>query len=131
MSVKLAEMQADRRPVSRQAALAPGESIESFIAREQLFAIDAQGVARLPAVIGGALLVPELPSPDAVEAAIASGRRSVDIGETHLLLVEADVGGSALRGLAFPRVTDPAKLVPGDIDDQIRSLHPLKFDAIA
>jgi hypothetical protein len=131
MSVRHAEIPADQAPVSRRATLGPGETIEAFIAREQLFAIDAQGIARLPAVIGGTLWVPEPASPEAVEAAIASGRRSVDIGGTHLIIAEGEVEGRTLRGLCLPRVTDPASLVPGDIGDQIRSLHPLKFEALA
>jgi hypothetical protein len=53
------------------------------------------------------------------------------VGETHLVMADAEVGGRKLRCLALPRMTDPAALVPRDIADQIRSLHPLDFEAVA
>lgn len=121
----------DRGPRSRRATLAPGESVAAFLARENLFAVDDHGIARLPVLIGGALLVPETPSTAEIDAATASGQRSVDIGETHLVMVDAEVGGRPLRCLALPRVTDPARLIPGNIADQIRTLHPLDFAVIA
>ncbi|HEX4193795.1 MAG TPA: acyl-CoA reductase, partial [Stellaceae bacterium] len=120
----------DQGPRSRRAALAAGESIAAFLAREQLFAVDRQGVARLPVLIGGALLIPELPSIAEIEDAVASGDRGVDIGETHLIILDAEVGGCRLRGLALPRVTDPARLIPGNIAERIRTLHSLDFAAI-
>jgi hypothetical protein len=53
------------------------------------------------------------------------------VGETHLIVADAEVDGRKLRCLALPRMTDPAALVPRDIGDQIRSLHPLDFEAVA
>jgi Acyl-CoA reductase (LuxC) len=118
-------------PRSRRARIAPGESVEAFVDRIGVFAVDDQGVARLPVLVAGALLVPELPSADKTEAAINSGLRSVDICETHLVMAHAEVAGRKLRCLALPRMTDPAALLPRDIGDRIRSLHPLDFAAVA
>lgn len=118
-------------PRSRHARIAPGESPEAFIDRIGVFAVDEQGVARLPVLVAGALRVPELPSADKMEEAINSGLRSVDVGETHLVMADAEVEGRKLRCLALPRMTDPAALVPQDIGGQIRSLHPLDFGAVA
>ena len=131
MATRLVGQTQDQGPRSHGAARAPGESLGAFLDRERLFDIDSNGVARLPVLVGGALLVPELPSAEAIEQAIASGKRNVDIGETHLVMVEAEVDGRALRCLALPRVTDPAALVPKDIADQIRRLHPLAFANVA
>src|SRR5580765_3293944 len=110
MATRLVDQADDHGPRSHRAALALGESLDAFLAREQLFEIDANGAARLPILIGGALLIPGIPSAEAIEQAIASGKRGVDIGETHLVIFEAEVEGRALRCLAFPRVTDPAAL---------------------
>lgn len=131
MTTRLAEFQRETGPQSRRARLLPGESIAAFLIRERLFEIGAEGIARLPALIGGALLVPELPSAGAIDAAVDSGRRSIDIGETHLVILEAEIDGRPLRGFALPRVSDPAGLVPGDIADQIRALHSLDFARVA
>jgi len=54
-------------PRSQRATLLSGETIAAFIDRERLFAID-QGVARLPALVGGELLLSELPAPELIEA---------------------------------------------------------------
>jgi Acyl-CoA reductase (LuxC) len=118
-------------PRSGRATIAPGESAAAFIDRIGLFAVDDQGVARLPVLVAGALLVPELPSADKIEEAITSGRHRVDVGETHLVMSHAEVDGRKLRCLALPRLTDPVALVPRDIGDRIRSLHPLDFGAVA
>jgi hypothetical protein len=131
MATRLVDQAADEGLRSHRASLQPGESLDAFLAREQLFEIDANGVARLPVLAGGALLVPALPSAQAIEQAVASGKRGVDIGETHLVIVETEVEGRALRCLAFPRVTDPAALIPRDIAGQIRDLHPLPFTSVA
>jgi hypothetical protein len=131
MATRFAEPQVSTPPRSRHARIAPDESAEAFIDRIGLFAIDEQGVARLPVLVAGALLVPELPSADRMEEAISSGLRSVDVGETHLVMADAEVEGRKLRCLALPRMTDPAALVPRDIGDQIQSLHPLDFGAVA
>jgi hypothetical protein len=116
---------------SHRAALAAGESLADFILREKLFAIDSDGFARLPMLIGGALWVPELPPIEQMEEAIAAGRRGFDIGETHIVLIEGEVQGRPLRGLAVPRVTRAEMLIPADIADQIQSLHSLDFASIA
>lgn len=131
MATTFSEAHLSNSPRSRRATIAPGESAEAFIDRIGVFAIDDQGVARLPLLVGGALLVPELPAADKMEEAIKSGLRSVDVGETHLVMADAEVEGRNLRCLALPRMTDPAALIPQDIDDQIRSLHPLDFDSVA
>jgi Acyl-CoA reductase (LuxC) len=131
MASGFAALQRGTLPTSRRATIAPGESAAAFIERTGLFTIDDQGIARLPLLVAGALLVPELPSTDQIEEAIASGRRSVDVGETRLVMSNAEVEGRKLRCLALPRSTDPATLVPRDIADQIRSLHPLDFGAVA
>lgn len=131
MATRLVEEPADERLRSRRAELAPGESAEAFLSREQLFSIDAQGVARLPVLVGGALLLPALPASELIEQAIASGRRNVDVGETQLVIVDAEVEGRKLRCLALPRVADPAALIPRDVADQIRALHPLPFSDVA
>ncbi len=125
MATGFAEAQVSTPPRSRPARIAPGESAEAFIDRIGLFAIDERGVARLPVLVGGVLLVPELPSTDKIEEAISSGLRSVDVGETHLVMADAEVEGRKLRCLALPRMSDPAALLPRDIGDQIQSLHPL------
>jgi hypothetical protein len=114
-------------PRSRRAGLWPGETIESLLEREELFTVDARGVARLPSLVGGALLLPEIPAPDLIEEAIASGRPCVDIGETQLIMVDGQVGNQSLTCLALPRLADPAAAIPGDIVDQIAALHPLPF----
>ena len=131
MATRFGAPQVRTAPRSHQARIAPGESAQAFIDRIGVFAIDDQGVARLPVLVGGALLVPELPPADKIEEAIASGLRSVDVCETHLVMADAEVDGRKLRCLALPRVTDPAALVPKDIDDRIRSLYPLDFGAVA
>jgi hypothetical protein len=131
MATRFAEPQVSTPPRSRPARIAPGESAEAFIDRIGLFVIDEQGVARLPVLVAGVLLVPELPSADTMEQAIRSGLQSVNVGETHLVIADAEVEGRKLRCLALPRMTDPAALVPRDIGDQIQSLHPLDFDAVA
>ena len=132
MATRFAEAQVGTPPRSRHARIAPGESTEAFIDRIGVFAVDHQGVARLPMLVAGALLVPELPSADKIEEAISSGLRSVDVGETHLVMADAEVEGrKLLRCLALPRMSDPAALVPRDIGDQIQSLHPLDFEAVA
>jgi hypothetical protein len=132
MATRFAEAQAGNPPRSRHARVAAGESAEAFIDRIGLFAIDDQGVARLPVLVAGALLVPELPSADKIEEAIGSGLRSVDVGETHLVMADAEVEGrKLLRCLALPRISDPAALLPRDIGDQIQRLHPLDFGAVA
>jgi hypothetical protein len=131
MATRVATPQEGAAPRSHRARIAPGESAEAFIDRIGVFAVDDQGVARLPVLVAGALLVPELPSADKIEEAIDSGLRSIDVCETHLVMADAEVEGRKLRCLALPRMTDPAALVPGDIGDQIRSLHPLDFAAVA
>jgi hypothetical protein len=131
MATRVATPQVGAAPRSHRARIAPGESAEAFIDRIGVFAVDDQGVARLPVLVAGALLVPELPSADKIEEAIDSGLRSIDVCETHLVMADAEVEGRKLRCLALPRMTDPAALVPGDIGDQIRSLHPLDFAAVA
>jgi len=112
-------------------ALAPGEGLAAFLERQNLFRVDDHGIARLPVLIGGSLRVPELPPLAEIESAIASGRRSVDVGATHLIILDAEVEGRPLRALALPRVTDARELIPLDISDQTRTLHPLDFAAIA
>ena len=131
MATRFAAPRVRTAPRSHQARITPGESAEAFIDRIGVFAVDDQGVARLPVLVGGALLVPELPSADKIEQAIASGLRSIDVCETHLVMADAEVDGRRLRCLALPRVTDPAALVPTDIDDRIRGIHPLDFGAVA
>lgn len=131
MASRVATPQVGAAPGSRQARIAPGESVEAFIDRIGVFAVDAQGVARLPVLVAGALLVPELPPADKLEEAINSGLRSLDVGDTHLVMADAEVEGRKLRCLALPRMTDPSALIPRDIADQIRCLHPLDFDAVA
>ena len=131
MATRVATPQAGPAPRSRHTRIAPGETVEAFIDRIGVFAVDDQGVARLPVLVAGALLVPELPAADKMEEAINSGLRGVDVGETHLVMADAEVEGRKLRCLALPRMTDPAALVPQDIADQIRSLHPLDFEAVA
>ena len=91
MATRLVDRAGNQAPRSHRAALAPGETLDAFLAREELFDIDANGVARLPVLIGGALLIPELPTAEAIEQAISSGQRSVDIGETHLVITEAEI----------------------------------------
>jgi hypothetical protein len=131
MATTFSEPDVSTPPRSRRAKIAPGESAEAFIDRIGVFAVDARGVARLPVLIGGALLVPEIPSADMLEEAIRSGLRSVNVGDTHLVMADAGVEGRKLRCLALPRITDPAALIPRDIGDRIRSLYPLDFDAVA
>jgi hypothetical protein len=132
MATRFAEAQAGTPPRSRHARVAPGESTEAFIDRIGVFAVDHQGVARLPMLVAGALLVPELPSADKIEEAISSGLRSVDVGETHLVMADAEVEGrKLLRCLALPRMSDPAALIPRDIGGQIQRLHSLDFGAVA
>jgi hypothetical protein len=132
MATRFAEAQAGTPPRSRHARVAPGESTEAFIDRIGVFAVDHQGVARLPMLVAGALLVPELPSADKIEEAISSGLRSVDVGETHLVMADAEVEGrKLLRCLALPRMSDPAALIPRDIGGQIQRLHSLDFGALA
>ena len=131
MASRFAEAQVGTPPRSRRARIAPGESAEAFIDRIGVFAVDHQGVARLPMLVAGALLVPELPSADKIEEAIGSGLQTVDVGETHLVMANAEVEGRLLRCLALPRMSDPAALVPRDIGDQIQRLHPLDFGAVA
>ena len=131
MATRVATPQVGPAPRSRHTRIAPGETVEAFIDRIGVFAVDDQGVARLPVLVAGALLVPELPAVDKMEEAINSGLRGVDVGETHLVMADAEVEGRKLRCLALPRMMDPAALVPQDIADQIRSLHPLDFGAVA
>jgi hypothetical protein len=131
MATRVASPQVGPAPRSRHTRIAPGETVEAFIDRSGIFAVDDQGVARLPVLVAGALLVPELPAVDKMEEAINSGLRGVDLGETHLVMADAEVEGRKLRCLALPRMMDPAALVPRDIADQIRSLHPLDFEAVA
>jgi hypothetical protein len=66
MATRFAAPQVGTAPRSRHARIAPGESAEAFIDRIGVFAIDDQGVARLPVLVGGALLVPEVPSADKI-----------------------------------------------------------------
>ena len=120
-----------RGPCSHRAVLTHGESIADLLVREKLFTVDSAGIARLPALVGGALWVPALPPAEDVEEAVASGLGGVDVGETHLIMVDAEVDGQPLRGLAVPRVTDPERLIPRDRADQVRTLHPMDFDSIA
>ena len=127
MATDLAQHPGTIVPRSRSATLRPGETIAALIEREKLFAIDSQGVARLPVLVGGALLVPELPAPDLIEAAIASGQRSVEIGETLLIMVAGKPGEGGAVCLALPRLADPAAAIPTDIAGQIATLHPLPF----
>ena len=131
MATRVATPRVSAGPRSHRARMAPGESVEAFIDRIGVFAVDDQGVARLPVLVAGALLVPELPSPDEMEEAINSGLRNVDVCETHLVMADAEVEGRKLRCLALPRMTAPAALLPRDIADRIRSLHPLEFGAVA
>ena len=46
---------------SHRAVLGPGESIADLLVRKNLFTEDDAGIARLPALVGGALWVPALP----------------------------------------------------------------------
>ena len=131
MATRSAAPHVGTAPRSHPARIAAGESVEGFMERIGVFAIDDQGVARLPVLAAGALLVPQLPSRDQLETAIGSGLRSVDVGETHLIMADAEVEGRRLRCLALPRITDPAALLPRDIEDRIGSLHPLDFAAVA
>ena len=117
-------------PCSHRALLARGESIADLLTREKLFTVDCGGIARLPALVGGALLVPALPPMKEIEEALASGLKAIDIGETHLIMVDAEIDGQPLRALAVPRVTDPEDLIPRDRVDQIRAIHPADFDSI-
>jgi hypothetical protein len=130
MATTFSEPHGNISPRSRRATIAPGESAAAFIERIGVFAIDARGVARLPVLVAGSLLVPELPPADKIEEAIDSGLRSVNVCETHLIMADAEVEGRKLRCLALPRMADPAALVPRDIGDQIQSLHPLDFGAV-
>jgi Acyl-CoA reductase (LuxC) len=128
----LAEVPAGKLPRSRRAAIAPGESAAAFIDRVGLFTVDDQGVARLPMLVSGALLVPDLPGADEIAEAIASGLPSIDVGEIRLIIPDhAVVDGKKLCCLALPRVTDAAAIAPPDAGDRIRSLHPLDFGAVA
>jgi Acyl-CoA reductase (LuxC) len=128
----LAERPAGNSPRSRRATIAPGESAAAFIDRVGLFSVDDQGIARLPMLASGTLLVPDVPTADEISEAIASGLPSVDVGEIRLIMPDnAVVDGKQLRCLAVPRVTDAAALAPHDTADRIRSLHPLDFGAVA
>jgi len=131
MATRSAAPHVGTAPRSHPARIAAGESVEGFMERIGVFAIDDQGVARLPVLAAGALLVPQLPPRDQIETAIGSGLRSVDVCETHLVMADAEVEGRRLRCLALPRITDPAALLPRDIEDRIGSLHPLDFAAVA
>jgi hypothetical protein len=131
MPTRVGTPQVSAAPGSHRVRIAPGESVEAFIDRIGVFAVDARGVARLPVLVAGALLVPELPPASKLEEAIDSGLRSLDVCDTHLVMADAEVEGRKLRCLALPRMTDPAALIPRDIADQIRSLHPLDFNAVA
>jgi hypothetical protein len=117
-------------PRSRRVTLRCGETAADLLRREQLFAVDSAGIARLPMLIGGALWIPEVPPVEALEPLLTAGRRSLDIGETHLVFVEGQIDGRALRALAVPRVMGAEMLIPRDISDQIHRLHPLDFASI-
>ena len=102
MATRVATPQVGGTPCSRHARIAPGESVEAFIDRIGVFAIDDQGVARLPVLVAGALLIPELPAADKLEEALNSGLRSVDVGETHLFMADAEVDGQSCAAWLYP-----------------------------
>src|SRR5208282_4591330 len=93
MATTAATPQVDAAPRSHHARIAPGESVDAFIDRIGVFTVDDRGVARLPVLVAGALLVPELPAADKLEEAINSGLRGVDVGETYLLMADGEVAG--------------------------------------
>src|SRR6202034_3577334 len=91
MATRVATPQVGPAPRSRHTRIAPGETVEAFIDRIGVFTVDDQGVARLPVLVAGALLVPELPAADKMEEAINSGLRSIDVCATHLVMADAEV----------------------------------------
>lgn len=131
MTTLLAKTSELALPRSRRAMLLPGETMAAFLDREQLFAVDPQGIARLPVLVGGELLVPEVPSFDLIAQAIASGQRSIEIGETLLIMIAGKAGDDVPLCLALPRLVDPTAAIPGDLPGQIRNLHPLPFAEVA
>jgi hypothetical protein len=118
-------------PRSRSASLLKGETIAAFIVREHLFEVDPQGIARLPVLVGGKLLIPEIPAFDLVDKAIASGERSIEVGETLLIMVSGKAGEDVPLCLALPRIVDPSLAIPNDVTAQIAHLHPLPFAEVA
>ncbi len=131
MTTQLAEHPGTILPRSRRASLLPGETIAAIIAREQLFAVDPQGIARLPVLVGGKLLIPEIPAFDLIAHALASGQRSIEIGETLIVKVSGKAGDDVPLCLALPRLVDPSEAIPRDIAGQIEHLHPLPFAEVA
>ena len=118
-------------PRSRAAHLEAGESTEAFLQREKLLSVDAAGVARLPLLFQGELLLPELPPIELIERADTQDGSEFDLGETHFIPVVARAASPVLRYLALPRVSDASALIPRQTMTQTDEVISLTFADVA